>query len=104
MIRDEKAECEEQTALTVPEKQATANYVPAAAVIRRWQALSGIIGRKARAGASQVPLKSAGLNPVMGRKLGSWSIGEESGIPSVAVKCVEIRKNTGGEGDFLDEN
>ena len=26
------------------------NYVPAAAVIRRWQALSGIIGRKARAG------------------------------------------------------
>ena len=50
MIRDEKAECEEQTALTVPEKQATANYVPAAAVIRRWQALSGIIGRKARAG------------------------------------------------------
>ena len=38
MIRDEKAECEEQTALTVPEKQATANYVPAAAVIRRWQA------------------------------------------------------------------
>ena len=39
-------------------------------------------------------LKSAGLNPVMGWKLGSWSIGEESGIPSVAVKCVEIRKNT----------
>ncbi len=38
----------------------------------------------------------------MGWKLESWSIGEESGIPSVAVKCVEIRKNTGGEGDFLD--
>ena len=37
-------------ALTVPEQKATANYVPAAAVIRRWQALSGIIGRKARAG------------------------------------------------------
>ena len=36
--------------VTVPEKEATANYVPAAAVIRRWQALSGIIGRKARAG------------------------------------------------------
>ena len=31
-------------------QKATANYVPAAAVIRRWQALSGIIGRKARAG------------------------------------------------------
>ena len=37
-------------ALTVPGQKATANYVPAAAVIRRWQALSGIIGRKARAG------------------------------------------------------
>ena len=32
--------------LTVPDQKATANYVPAAAVIRRWQALSGIIGRK----------------------------------------------------------
>ena len=36
--------------MTVPEEEATANYVPAAAVIRRWQALSGIIGRKGRAG------------------------------------------------------
>ncbi len=29
------------------------------------------------------------------------STGEESGIPSVAVKCVDIRKNTGGEGGSL---
>ena len=36
--------------MTVPFEKATANYVPAAAVIRRWQALSGIIGRKERAG------------------------------------------------------
>ena len=36
--------------LTVPKEEATANYVPAAAVIRRWQALSGIIGRKGRVG------------------------------------------------------
>ena len=35
---------------TVDEEEAPANYVPAAAVIRRWQALSGIIGRKGRAG------------------------------------------------------
>ena len=34
------------TEMTVPYQKATANYVPAAAVIRRWQALSGIIGRK----------------------------------------------------------
>ena len=31
-------------------KKATANYVPAAAVIRRWRALSGFIGRKACVG------------------------------------------------------
>ena len=28
---------------------------------------------------------------------------EVSGIPGVAVKCVDIRRNTGGEGDFLDQ-
>ena len=32
--------------VTVPAKEAPANYVPAAAVIRRVQALSGITGRK----------------------------------------------------------
>jgi hypothetical protein len=36
--------------LTVPAEEAPANYVPAAAVIRRGQALSGIIGRKERVG------------------------------------------------------
>ena len=39
--------------LTVPFKKATANYVPAAAVIRRWRALSGIIGRKEGAGGTK---------------------------------------------------
>ena len=32
--------------VTVPAEEAPANYVPAAAVIRRVRALSGIIGRK----------------------------------------------------------
>ena len=32
--------------MTVPEEKAPANYVPAAAVIRRVQALSGFIGCK----------------------------------------------------------
>ena len=36
--------------MTVPAEEAPANYVPAAAVIRREQALSGFIGRKARVG------------------------------------------------------
>ena len=39
-----------ESGLTVPRQKATANYVPAAAVIRRSQALSGIIGRKEWAG------------------------------------------------------
>ena len=37
-------------------------------------------------------------------KLSNLSSGEESGIPSVAVKCVDIRRNTSSEGDFLDTN
>jgi hypothetical protein len=40
----------EGRARTVPQQQAPANYVPAAAVIRRGRALSGVIGRKAHAG------------------------------------------------------
>ena len=44
--------------MTVPYEKATANYVPAAAVIRRWQALSGFIGRKASAaGLVSIELK-----------------------------------------------
>ena len=33
-------------------QKATANYVPAAAVIRRWRALSGMIGRKGCVGGT----------------------------------------------------
>ena len=43
---------EQSAALMVPQKKAPANFVPAAAVIRRVQALFGFIGRKARAGGS----------------------------------------------------
>jgi len=49
--------------VTVPEKKAPANYVPAAAVIRRGQALSGIIGRKARAGGLVSLLFKLGAQP-----------------------------------------
>ena len=76
--------------MTVPEEEATANYVPAAAVIRRWQCKSDVKGR--------------GSTPELHLKLHSWSTGEAGGIPSVAVKCVDIRRNTSGEGGFLDCN
>ena len=90
------------SALTVTEEEATANYVPAAAVIRRGQALSGITGRKARAGGrstSGVKAQSSTLGlPWIRDRL---RIGEARGIPRVAVKCVEMWRNTCGEGALL---
>ena len=49
-------------------------------------------------------VKSLGLTEELQLKLAILSTGEVSGIPSVAVKCVDIRRNTSGEGDFLDSN
>ncbi len=49
-------------------------------------------------------VKSLGSTEELQPKLFSLGVGEESGIPSVAVKCVDIRRNTSGEGDFLDDN
>ena len=51
-------------------------------------------------GKSEVKIR--GSTPELLWKLFSWSTGEVSGIPSVAVKCVDIRRNTSGEGDLLD--
>ena len=39
-----------QYCIIAPQEEATANYVPAAAVIRRWRALSGFTGRKGSVG------------------------------------------------------
>ena len=55
-----------------------------------------------RFGKSEV--KSMGLTHELLLKLSNLSEVEVSGIPSVAVKCVNIRRNTSGEGDFLDSN
>ena len=49
-------------------------------------------------------VKSGGLTPELLSKLLVLSDGEESGIPSVAVECVDIRRNTRGEGGLLDCN
>ena len=83
-------------------EEAPANYVPAAAVIRKGQALSGIIGCKGYAGGliSQT-VKSTGSTGELPLKLLDLRIREESGIPSVVVKYVDIRKNTYGESSFL---
>ena len=37
-------------------------------------------------------------------KLPFLRVGEVNGSPGVAVKCVDIGRNTSGEGDLLDDN
>ncbi len=49
-------------------------------------------------------VKVYGLTVKLPRILLVLSSEEESGIPGVAVKCVDIRKNTGGEGGSLVRN
>ena len=49
-------------------------------------------------------VKFRGLTPKLPPKLVVLSVGEEGGIPGVVVKCVDIRRNTSGEGGLLAHN
>ncbi len=49
-------------------------------------------------------MKSNGLTIVTVQILLILSYVEVSGISGVAVKCVDIRRNTKGEGNLLDIN
>ncbi len=72
--------------MTVPLEEAPANYVPAAAVIRRGRALSGFIGHKGRVGGvlsrmlkASAQLKYAFETEMLETKRGtrnSWCSGE----------------------------
>ena len=55
-----------------------------------------------REGKSDVKIMGSTHN--LHLKLSFLRVGEVIGIPSVAVKCVEIRRNTSGEGGLLDDN
>ena len=48
-------------------------------------------------------MKITGSTRNLRLKLFPLSVGEVSGIPGVAVKCVDIGRNTGGEGGLLDD-
>ena len=61
--------------LTVPAEEAPANYVPAAAVIRRGRALSGFIGRKARVGGRLSGTSNPGAQPRAGFRTGRLECG-----------------------------
>src|SRR3954470_475390 len=91
--------------LTVPFEEAPANYVPAAAVIRRGRALSGFIGRKELVGGLVSRVRN--LHAQRGgatRYCHDSSPVEECGIPGVAVKCADIGRNTRSEGGTLGRN
>ena len=49
-------------------------------------------------------MKTMGSTHSLHLKLLVLSDGEAGGIPCVAVKCVDIRRNTSGEGGLLDIN
>ena len=73
--------------------------MPAAAVIRRIQALSGITGRKElRRWHSKRTVKECGSTIYTLSELLSLRMREVIGIPSVGVKSVDIGRNTDGVG------
>ena len=49
-------------------------------------------------------MKYRSSTPELRWRLLDLSIGEEIGIPGVAVECVDIWKNIESEGRFLDDN
>ena len=76
--------------------------MPEASVIRRWRALSGFTGRKAfRRRFDKFLVKSSGLTGELLEKLSDLTFGGKTGIHGGAVKCVDIVKNTKGEGRSL---
>ena len=46
-------------------------------------------------------VKGLGLTRVSAQNHRTMRAVEEGGIPGVVVKCIEIRRNTGGEGGLL---
>ena len=52
---------------------------------------------------SKSDVKIMGSTHKLRLKLLILRVGEVTGIPGVAVKCVDIRRNTGGEGELLDD-
>jgi hypothetical protein len=76
--------------------------VPAAAVIRRTQALSGFTGRKElRRWFIKWSVKACGSTIQLRSKLVNLSMRGVDGISSVGVKSVDIRRNTDSVGSLL---
>ena len=79
--------------------------MPAAAVIRKMRALSGFIGFKGSVGGRlSQPVKVCGSTVKLQLILVFLSAVEVGGIRGVAVKCLDITKNSDCEGSSLDCN
>ncbi len=77
--------------------------MPAAAVIRRTQALFGLTGRKElRRWFVKRIVKSCGSTMRLLFELADSRVEEVSGISNVGVISVDIRRNTNGVGRLLD--
>ena len=88
--------------MTVPTEEATAKYVPAAAVIRMPQALSGFIGRKARLGGKISLMLKCGAQLRIALETVFLEYWRGGGTTSVEVKFVDICRNADGEVSSLD--
>ena len=73
--------------------------MPEASVKRRVQALSGFIGcKELRRLAAASHLKYPDLIRVLDERCAALMVCEDAGTDGVAVKCVEIVRNTKGVG------
>ena len=89
----------------VPSEKGPANSVPAAAVIRKVQALSGFIGFKGSVGGMcKSAVKVCGSTVKLQLILIVLSAHRDAGIRGVAVKCLDITKNSDCEGSTLSRN
>ena len=86
-------------------EEASANSVPAAAVIRKMRALSGFIGFKGSVGGMcKSAVKVCGSTVKLQLKLPFLSVRRDVGIRGVAVKCLDITKNSDREGRCPEHN
>ena len=90
--------------LRVPEEKASANSVPAAAVIRRMRALSGFIGFKGCVGGVSSQRLNVGAQPRPAVETDELERGEVCGMRGVAVKCIDITQNSDCEGSIPAPN
>ena len=83
--------------MMVSAEEVLVNYVLVVVVICRVRVLSGILGYRDCRCPNKFRVKSFRLTEKLHEILSGLSAREEAGIHGVAVKCVDIVRNTNGE-------